>query len=97
MKNFIFAITLLMLTTGCATVRTKKPTTSPTPTETVKEVSVTLTPAELSQLFRIQDDRFNQQLEELRKSFADVEKRIIKLKAEIAKQVKDCLCPAEMK
>lgn len=97
MKNF-FVLALITLTiSGCATMKTKavpQPTPSPTPEPAF---SVTLTPQELADAFEYRDQKISQQLEQLRKDFLDVEKRIISLRNQISKQVKDCLCPGEMK
>lgn len=95
MKNFFLATVLITLTTGCATLK-KKPSPAPTPTPE-PQFSVTLTPQELADAFEYRDQKISQQLDQLRKDFLEIEKRIISLRNQISKQVKDCLCPGEMK
>lgn len=87
-KTLGIAITLLTFTTACATA---KKVTKP------QEPSVTMSPEELTQIFQIQDDRTNAQLDQLRKDFAEVTRKIESLRNQISKQVRDCLCPGEMK
>jgi TolA-binding protein len=84
MKNFLVTALIMLTIAGCATP--KKPTPQPTPTE----LTVTLTPQELADAFEYRDQKIYEKL-------LEVEKRIVKLKAEIKKMVEDCLCPAEMK
>lgn len=91
----IFAITLLTFTTGCATV--KKPIPQPTPSPEPEIFNVTLTPQELADAFEYRDNKISAQLDQLRKDFEVVTKKIESLRARIAKQVEDCLCPGEMK
>lgn len=88
MKNFLVTALIMLTIAGCATP--KKPTPQPTPSPEPTELSVTLTPQELADAFEYRDQKIYEKL-------LEVEKRIIKLKAEIKKMVEDCLCPAEMK
>lgn len=94
MKNFL-AIVLTTLTISSCAVPKKNP--QPIPTPTPKEFSINLTPQELSDAFEYRDQKVTEKLEQLRKEFLDVEKRIISLRNQISKQVKDCLCPGDMK
>lgn len=91
MKN-ILATTLLMFTTGCAIPKKKeKPAAAPT------EFTVTLTPQELADAFEYRDNKIDAKLDQLRKDFEVITKKVDSLRAKIAKQVEDCLCPGEMK
>jgi hypothetical protein len=84
----------ILLTTGCA-IPKKIPAPEKPPEPTA--FSISLTPSELSDAFEYRDTKISAQLDQLRKDFADVEKRITTLRNQISRQVKDCLCPGEMK
>lgn len=92
MKNFLAIVLITLTISGCA-IPKKKPQPTPTP----QAFSINLTPQELSDAFEYRDQKMATQLDQLRKDFLDVEKRIISLRNQISKQVKDCLCPGEMK
>lgn len=60
------------------------------PKKTPTEFTITLTPQELASYSEYQANGFEKKVDELKTEFG-------KLRKEISKEVKDCICPSEMK